>query len=68
MDLQQAINHPKVNVFDIFNNKSHYGFSVFTYRKPGESWDDWGDRDSRNFQKALELKRSANNTDPLLKF
>ena len=60
MDLQTAINNPLINVFDIIPDpKSKYGFSVHTYRKPGEIWEDWHERDMRNFQKAIELKKAG---------
>lgn len=60
MDLNTAINHPLINVFDIWNDKkSNYGFSIYTYRKPGETDDEWHERDTRNFELALRLKNKS---------
>jgi hypothetical protein len=55
--LQELINNPSINVFDILvDKKSNYGFKIHTYRRPGESDDDFYERDNRNFKKAFELK------------
>lgn len=57
MTLQQAIDHPKVNVFDIYTDKkSRYGFGVYTYEKPNETTDEFIERDIKNFEKAIHLK------------
>jgi hypothetical protein len=56
--LQKYINNPRINVFDIYEDKkSSFKFGVYTYPKPGESEDEFIDRDCRNFQTALELKQ-----------
>ena len=47
MDLQQAINNPDVNVFDIVEGKEGR-FNVYTYRKPGETDDEYKERDYKN--------------------
>lgn len=57
MELSEAIANPKINAFDIIPDKrSSYGFQVHTYKKPGETDDEFYERDNRNFQKAFQLK------------
>lgn len=62
MTLIEAINNPNMNVFDIWDDKkSNFGFDVYTYRKPNESDEDWHDRDTKNFEFALRLKKKKLN-------
>ena len=56
MDLHEAINHPKVNVFDIVQYNSGK-FDVHTYRKPGESKEAFQERYYKNLNKAMQLKK-----------
>lgn len=60
MTIDEAIANPKINAFDIIPDKrSSYGFQVHTYRKPGETDDEFYEIDNRNLEKALELKRKT---------
>lgn len=60
MDLETAINHPDVNVFDIINDvATKLGWRVYTHPKPGEREDQYFDRCRKNFKKALELKTKS---------
>lgn len=60
MDLAKAIDDPRINVFDITHDKtSNFGIQVHTYKKPGESEDEFYERDNRNFEKALQLKNNS---------
>lgn len=51
MTLQEAIQHPRVNVYDISRSKSGK-FEVRTYRKPGETDEEFSEREYKNFSKS----------------
>jgi len=52
----EAIINSHINIFDLIHDKkSKFGISIYTYRKPGETDDDFYERDNRNFEKALRL-------------
>lgn len=55
MKLQTAINHPKINVFDIINLPNGK-FDVYTYPKPNETKEEFDARDYRNLLFAIKLK------------
>lgn len=49
-----------VNVFDIFDNtKATFGFTIVTYPLPGESDEDYIERDCRNFQRAFQIRNPS---------
>lgn len=55
--LQECIDDPRVNVFDIINlSKGRY--TVFTYFKPNESDFDFQVRHQKNLRKAEQLKKT----------
>lgn len=55
--IKELIKDERLNVFDVIvDEKKHLGFKVITYRRPGESDNDFFDREARNFAKAVELK------------
>lgn len=57
MTLQEAINHPRVNVFDIIPDATtRLGFKIHTYKKPNEREDQYQNRNRNNFTKAYLLK------------
>jgi hypothetical protein len=55
MELHEAINHQKINVFDIVTQKNGK-FDIYTYRKPGETKEQFDDRDYKNLMFAIKLK------------
>jgi hypothetical protein len=62
MNLFSAIQNPLVNVFDIIEDKnSEYGFYVHTYKKPGETEDEWYERDNKNHEFAIKVKKYGKN-------
>jgi hypothetical protein len=56
MDLQEAINDPRVNVFDIINLYGG-GYTVYTYYRPNETKSNFQIRHQRNLRKAEQLKK-----------
>lgn len=55
--LQECIDHPHVNVFDIIHLKSGK-YTVNTFSKPGETKEDFQRRHQRNLIKAEQLKKT----------
>jgi hypothetical protein len=56
MNLQEAINDPRINVFDII--KCNGKINIKTYRKPNESAYDYNIRHDKNVEKAEELTKN----------
>lgn len=54
MDLEEAIQHPNINVFDIVKFGSTK-FDVVTYHKPNESRSEFIARHTKNVNKAKQL-------------
>lgn len=58
MTLEEAIKHPKVNVFDIWINKDGTLNRVHTYEKPGEDFNAYLEREERNIIKTYRRLKS----------
>lgn len=49
-----------INVFDIFDNpRATFGFTIVTYPLPGESDEEHYERDTRNFQRAFQIRNPS---------
>lgn len=56
MNLQEAINDRRVNLFDIsIIDRKNGVIKVTTYQRPGESQEDFEARDERNIKKAEQI-------------
>lgn len=57
-ELQEYIENPLINVFDITDDKkSAFGFDIHTYKKPNETEDEFIKRDEKNLEWTLKLKK-----------
>lgn len=58
MKPEEALNHPKVNVFDIIHTSKN-DYTVHTHYKEGETLVDYIKRHNRNVEKAKQLKSKS---------
>jgi hypothetical protein len=55
MELQEAINNPRINVFDVVPNKKSY--VVYTFPKPGETKESYDKCHQLNLKIAKGIKK-----------